>query len=293
MLNSMTAYGRAEKKSDFGNVIVEMQSVNRKFLDLTISLPKEFSSLDVPVRHRISSLIKRGKVNVKVFVEFCGETPVTVRPNLPLVRQIKEAWELMEKDLHVVCGIDLKTLLQMPDVFQFSTEGKSEEKWNLLIHEALDEALANAAEMKQKEGFAIQQDFESRLKTLRNALEEIQVFCPEVKARNKEKLKQTLSEVMDEGKEFEERLLREACLFAEKVDIEEEITRLTSHLKQFDERMKSSSEPVGKILEFLLQEMLREVNTIGSKAQDLRISNLVVQMKTEVERIREQLQNVE
>lgn len=289
----MTAFGRAEKRSDIGNVTIEVQSLNRKFLDLTVSLPKEFSSLDVPVRNKVSSVIKRGRVNIKIAVEYRGETPVAVKPNLPLARQIKNAWELLEKDLHVASEIDLGVVAQMPDIFQYTTERNFEEKWEELINQALAEALENILGMKSQEGLAILNDFEARLQLLADAIEEIKALCPEVKKKNKEKLRQTLSDVMEEGAELEERLLREACLFAEKVDIEEEITRFRSHLVQFNEKMKADGEPVGKLLEFLLQEMLREVNTIGSKAQDLRIANYVVEMKTEIERIREQVQNVE
>lgn len=259
----MTAYGRAEIKSPLGMITVEVQSLNRKFLDLAVLLPKEFSSFETKVRQQVSSRVKRGKVSVKVSVQYTGETPVSVKPNLPLARQIKDAWELMEKDLHIACEIDLNVLAQMPDIFQFSSEKESEGKWEQLLLETLDKALQDAVNMRKQEGAAIKQDFEGRLSNLGKFLTEVSALAPEVRERNREKLRQTLSEVMEEGDELEERLLREACLFAEKVDIEEEITRLSSHLEQFGSKMNGNGEPVGKTLEFILQEMQREVNTLS------------------------------
>ena len=289
----MTAYGRTDKRSTNGAVTAEIQSLNRKFLDLTVSLPKELASLDVPVRKQITSVIKRGKVNVKIGLEYLNDTPVSVKSNLPLVRQIKEAWESIEKDLDIACEIDLKAVVQMPDVLQFTLRKDATSLWEALVFDAVDEVLIQAQEMQRREGEAIAIDFANRISHLKELMEEVDQRSPQVKERNREKLRQTLSSILEEGNELEERVLKEASIFAEKVDIAEEVTRFYSHLDQFALKMNEADEPVGKTLEFLLQEMQREVNTVGSKAQDLHISRLVVEMKTEIERIREQVQNVQ
>lgn len=293
MLKSMTAYGRIEKRSSLGAVTAEIQSLNRKFLDLSVSLPKELSPLDVSVRKKTSSIMRRGKVNVKIGVEYTDETPVSVKANLPLARQIKDAWENMEKELHIASEIDLKIVAQMPDVMQFTVKQNIAEEWEELVLEAVGEVLNQVQEMQKREGEAIAADFTDRIEKLRAMMEQVNTLTPQVKDRNREKLRQTLSQIIENGDELEERLLKEACIFAEKIDIAEEVTRFFSHLSQFQIKMDNAQEPVGKTLEFLLQEMQREVNTVGSKAQDLEISRLVVEMKTEIERIREQVQNVE
>lgn len=289
----MTAYGRIEKRSSLGAVTAEIQSLNRKFLDLAVSLPKELSPLDVSVRKKTSSIMRRGKVNVKIGVEYADETPVSVKANLPLARQIKDAWENMEKELHIASEIDLKIVAQMPDVMQFTVKQNIAEEWEELVLEAVGEVLNQVQEMQKREGEAIAADFTVRIEKLRAMMEQVNTLTPQVKDRNREKLRQMLSQVIENGDELEERLLKEACIFAEKIDIAEEVTRFFSHLSQFQIKMDNAQEPVGKTLEFLLQEMQREVNTVGSKAQDLEISRLVVEMKTEIERIREQVQNVE
>lgn len=293
MLKSMTAYGRIEKRSSLGAVTAEIQSLNRKFLDLSVSLPKELSPLDVSVRKKTSSIMRRGKVNVKIGVEYTDETPVSVKANLPLARQIKDAWENMEKELHIASEIDLKIVAQMPDVMQFTVKQNIAEEWEELVLEAVGEVLNQVQEMQKREGEAIAADFTDRIEKLRAMMEQVNTLTPQVKDRNREKLRLTLSQIIENGDELEERLLKEACIFAEKIDIAEEVTRFFSHLSQFQIKMDNAQEPVGKTLEFLLQEMQREVNTVGSKAQDLEISRLVVEMKTEIERIREQVQNVE
>lgn len=293
MLKSMTAYGRAEKRSNLGAVTAEIQSLNRKFLDLVVSLPKELSSLDVSVRKQISNVMRRGKVHLKLSIEYSEESPVSVKANLPLTRQIKDAWESMEKELHIASEIDLKIVAQMPEVLQFTVKQNVAQDWEELVLEVVAEALLQVEQMQKIEGKAISLDFSARIGRLKEMMAEVNTLSPQVKERNKEKLKETLTEIIDSEQELEERLLREACIFAEKVDIAEEVTRFFSHLDQFLSKMNGAKEPVGKTLEFLLQEMQREVNTVGSKAQDLDIARLVVEMKTEIERIREQVQNVE
>jgi uncharacterized protein (TIGR00255 family) len=292
MLKSMTAYGRSEKRSTIGSATVEVQSLNRKFLDISIYLPKELSAFDILMRKQVASFARRGKVSVNISIDYEESTPIKVRPNLPLARQIKAAWEKLEAELDITSSVDLKVISQMPDVMQFYVEEEAEAPWEELVVAALEEALFRADRMRLEEGEAIYDDFLMRLDLLEKQMQEVQSLSPQVKERFREKLRETLTDASMQT-DFEERLLREVCVYAEKVDITEEVTRFYSHLKQFKAKMDDKMESAGKTLEFLLQEMQREVNTVGSKAQDLQISRLVVAMKSEIERIREQVQNVE
>lgn len=289
----MTAFGRAEERSPIGSVSIEIQSLNRKFLDLSIYMPKELSLFDAEVRKQVSSIMNRGKVSIKINVEYQDNSPISVSSNLPLARQIHAAWKELSDDLKIDGALDINVIAQMPEVIQYQVKLNDESSWKELLFEALKKALENALEMKTLEGKAIHNDFSERLDSLSGWINKIEKYLPDVKERHKEKLTAALNAVMESGNEFEERLLKELCLFAEKVDITEEITRLLSHIEQFRVKMSHTTGPIGKTLEFLLQEMQREVNTIGSKAQDLNISKLVVEMKGELERIREQVQNVE
>ncbi len=293
MLKSMTAFGRSQKKFSIGNVTVEVQSLNRKFLDVGISLPNELAALEIPLRRRVSSQINRGKVQVKVYLEYVENMPISVKPNLPLAKEIQKAWQAIGKELHLAMEVDFRLLAQMPDILQFHVEQEKSDSFEKVILETLDEAIDFARKMKEKEGRIIAEDFDRRFLKMSLLVEEIRGKSSLVKEKNREKLRQLLLSVMEEGSDFEERLLKEACLYAEKVDIAEEITRLLSHIDQFRGKMNQGDEPVGKTLEFLLQEMQREANTIGSKSQDLEIAQHVVELKTEIERVREQVQNVE
>lgn len=289
----MTAYGWAEKRSSIGSITVEIQSLNRKFLDVSVSIPKELSMFETGVRQLVASVLQRGRVSIKISAEFEESIPIAVIPNIPLARQIRFAWKKLADDLLLEDTVDLNVMSQMSDVFQFQVKMEEEVPWRNLLNTALNDALANAQEMRMREGDAIFRDFLRRLDNLSQWIEKVHGYCPVVKKKYREKLKQKLSDFIKADAELEERLLREICLFAEKMDIAEEIIRFQSHIEQFRIKMANESGPLGKTLEFLLQEMQREVNTLGSKAQDLNISKLVVEMKSELERIREQVQNVE
>lgn len=291
MLRSMTAYGRGEATSSQGSVFIELQCLNRKYLEISISLPKEFSSFEMDLRKWVESRASRGKISVKVNARFDNGSPLTILPNLPLARELYSALQKVAKELKISEEIKLKNLLQVPELLQYQIEPQEEHIWGRVLEEACFKALDAADEMRLLEGKAIEDDFINRLQLMASEFEKIEQHAPLVKDKYREKLNNALVE-MQEGAEFEDRILREIALFAEKSDVSEEITRFKSHLQQFAQKMKGEGTK-GKTLEFILQEMGREINTIGSKAQDIAISHAVVFVKSELERIREQVQNVE
>ena len=293
MLKSMTAYARASTEKAMGRIIVEIQSVNRKFLEVNTLLPQELLSFDTDVKKWVGESITRGQINFKLFVNYENVSPVTIKPNMPLVRQIKDAWGQIAKELNVNEPFKLDLLLQEKGILLYTEEFGDKEEYKLAIHETLSLALNDLIKMKKVEGANLAKDISQRIDHIYKLVEQIEVLAPNATKKLREKLLEKMNEVHPGFIEHEDRILREVCLFAEKVDIAEEITRLKSHLNQFTDLLNKDLPTVGKTLEFIVQEMNRETNTIGSKASEVEVSKLVIEMKSEIERIREQIQNVE
>lgn len=294
MLKSMTAFGRASFNTDMGHFTVEIQSVNRKFLEINVQLPRELSYFDVEIKKWLQPFITRGQVSVKVTASFDGKAPFVVVPNLALARQIKEAWVTIAKQLELdKRDIDLGLLSQSEDILRFEENRHEEEVYRQILKQVLDQAVAGFMRMKSQEGDVLQADMLSRSEKVRQAMTIIEERTPYATKKYREKLMGRLEELLPEHVENEERILREVALFAEKIDIAEEITRFFCHLTRFEELMQGADTSVGKTLEFILQELGREVNTIGSKSSDIEIARLVIDIKSELERIREQIQNIE
>jgi uncharacterized protein (TIGR00255 family) len=295
MLKSMTAYGRACVVCALGRLTVEIQSVNRKHLEINTFLPKELLRYDTDIKKWLGAAIHRGQVNVKVFAAFDRLSPLVVTPNLPLAKQIKAAWDLIaqELDLSVKQGFTLEMLASEPGILQYEEDDHDEELFRDNLQQAVMQALKQLVAMKEREGSALHDDIQGRSAKLAILVADIAKKAPGATARYRQRLIERLEEVMPGRVESDERLLREVCLYAERIDIEEELTRFHSHLQQFEALLNSQKPAVGKTVEFLVQELNRETNTIGSKSSDIDVTHLVVDIKSELERIREQIQNVE
>ena len=290
MLKSMTAYGRSSVVTSQGRLTVEIQSINRKFLDLQIFLPKELSRFDPLIRKWIGEGLFRGQVAVRIDFRSEGKSAVKVTPNEPLIKEYLSAFnEIKEK--FAVDGDVLPYLLQQPGVLVVQ-EAEGADELESALHSGVISALEELSRMKASEGKNLAADLLGRLAVMEAALGQIALKSPEIKVYYRNKLQALLNELLPGG-EHEERLLRELCLFAEKIDIEEEITRFASHLEQTKGLIGETRETSGKALEFLVQELQREANTMGSKAADIEVSKLALELKVEIERIREQVQNVE
>lgn len=294
MLKSMTAYGRASINTKVGHFIVEIQSVNRKFLEVNVFLPRELSQFDIELKKWLMPFLARGQVSIKVNVTFEGAVPFIVRPNLPLARQLKDAWDEIIEELDLDIGDFRLTLLEKADGLLSYEENRSEEEnYREALKQTLDVALKGFLQMKFQEGAILQEDISKRLEVMRLALQVIEEKQPFATKKYRDKLVARLDEIVPGHIENEERILREIALFAEKIDIAEELTRFKCHLIHFEEVIQSQALSVGKTLEFVLQELNREVNTISSKSSDLEIARAVIDIKSELERIREQIQNIE
>lgn len=294
MLKSMTAYGRASLNTKAGHFVIEIQSVNRKFLEINVILPRQLSQFDVELKKWLMPHLARGQVSIKVNVSFEEVIPFNVKPNLPFARQLKNAWDKIGKEL----GLEenefrLSLLENVEGLLSFEENQEEEENYRNILQQTLEVALKDFLHMKEQEGMVLQADIEQRIEKIRQSMQIIEQKAPFATKKYKEKLVARLEELLPGHVENEERVLREIALFAEKIDIAEEITRFYSHLAHFEELFLSTSLSVGKTMEFVLQELNREINTIGSKSSDLDIARAVIDIKSELERIREQIQNIE
>lgn len=292
MLKSMTAYGRGEVIAKEGHFTAELSSVNRKFFDLNLLMPREFICFDAEIRKWLATLISRGQVTLRVSF-FSGELlPITVKPNISLAKQVKTSWEEIAVHLGIDESFQLKFLLNQPDMLVFDYSLEERENCLELLKQAIQAALKGFFAMKEAEGAALARDLLGRLEELKAEIDEINSLTGCTVSKYREKLTGRLQEVFPEAKEIDQRILHEIAIFAEKLDVSEEITRFNSHIEQFQEALKQEG-ALGKSLEFLLQEMFREINTLTAKSSNLSIIRLGLKVKNTLEKIREQIQNIE
>ena len=292
-LRSMTGHGRGSASLHGIKVEVDLSTVNRKQLDINVLLPRQLGGLGPRVDEVIGKGLSRGRVTGEVSVQF---SPVLRRRGARVDVELAEAYL---KGLRKAAGrLRLRddftgsALLTLPDVVRYEQPARESEKVWPALEKALNQALGNLLEMREREGGVLWRDLEKRLVRIETRVRRVRVEAPKVAARYREKLVARLkaAEIPMDG--ADERLLREVALFADRADITEEVTRLQSHIEQARALMKSA-EPVGRSLDFLVQEMFREANTMGSKANDADIARNVVAIKTELDRIKEQVQNIE
>ncbi len=293
-MKSMTGYGRGECAQNGFKITVELSSVNRKQSEISINLPREIEVLEAQVRDEINKCISRGRLSVRISMHSAGNSSANkLRVNVALAKSYAKEFSKLAKELKLSEPITLDLLIRSPGVLQADEEiGDAEDFWPA-VNKALQAALASLLKMRSREGAHLAKDMTTRVNTIRKAFAQIQKQAPEVQKRYRDQL---IQRVKNAGLEVppldDERLLKEVVYFADRSDISEELTRLESHFQQFDDCLKSA-EPVGRTLDFLAQEMNREVNTIGSKANNALISREVVVLKAELEKFREQVQNVE
>ncbi len=290
----MTGYGRGECSQDGFKITVELSSVNRKQTEISMNLPREMEMLEPQIRDLINHFIARGRLTVRVALH-AGEGNLSARMhlNVPLAKSYARELNRLAKQLKLPGPVTIDHLSRAPGVFQTDEQIAEGENFWPAVEKALKRALAAIVKMREREGVHLQQDLVKRVRVMRKAARKIQVESPKVSERYRHQLIERIrSAGLEAPATDDERLLKEVVYFADRSDITEELTRLQSHFQQFDDCLKSG-EPVGRMLDFLAQEMNREVNTIGSKANDSLISREVVTLKAELEKFREQAQNVE
>jgi uncharacterized protein (TIGR00255 family) len=293
-MKSMTGYGRGECSQDGFKITVELNSVNRKQSEISVNLPREMEMLEAPIRDAINRHISRGRLTVRVALHTAaGNSAARMHLNLPLARAYARELNRLARQLKLTGSATLDHLVRAPGVFQTDEQIAEGENFWPAVETALSRALAAMVRMRAREGAHLRQDLILRVRTLRRATAHIQKNASRVAERYREQLRERIrSAGLETPAPDDDRLLKEVVYFADRADITEELTRLQSHYQQFDDCLKSR-EPVGRMLDFLAQEMNREVNTIGSKANDSLISRAVVTLKAELEKFREQAQNVE
>ncbi|HOJ78195.1 MAG TPA: YicC family protein [Bacillota bacterium] len=292
MILSMTGYGRGLTSSPNYTVTIDLKSVNHRYLDLNIKIPKSYSFLEEKIRREVSSKLSRGKIDVVVNIERHLSSDVQVQLNNPLVTAYLNAIREMQSNYSLGGEIDIQSIINLPDVFVVSQIEEDQEEVLAVVTEALVEALNNLIRMRQVEGQTLLQDFNSRILLLKQFQQKIAELSPEVVLSYRDKLTKKIQELTENIEIDPARIATEVAIFAERSDISEELVRIESHLEQFT-KILELSEPIGRRLDFLIQELNREINTVGSKANDLQIGQIVIDFKSELEKLREQVQNIE
>jgi len=293
-MKSMTGYGRGDCARDGFKVTVELSSVNRKQSEISVNLPREMELLEAQMRDLINRQVARGRLTVRVALHAAaGKSAARLHLNLPLARSYARELERLAKHLNLAGPVTLDQVVRAPGVFQTDEELAETEDFWPAVEKALKQALAALVKMRGREGAHLARDLATRIAVMRHCTERVQKQAPQSAERYRCQLIERIKSAgLQSPAADDERLLKEVVFFADRSDISEELTRLHSHFQQFGDCLKSK-EPVGRMLDFLAQEMNREINTIGSKANDAVISREVVTLKTELEKFREQAQNVE
>lgn len=291
-MRSMTGYGRGEADHAGTKVSVELNSVNRKQSDIVINLPRDLAPLEPQIRQTINEKISRGRMNVNVGLQESANGASALALDTALARSYHAAMLTLQKELSAPGEITIGTILQAPGVMRSPEHTvDSDDAWPL-VQRALAAALNELIKMREREGKHLAKDLIHRLKTLRKEIKEIRAIYPDVVKKYRTALRERLEKSGLDLPLDDERLLKEITIFADRSDISEELTRLESHLAQFAHHLRKN-EPVGRTLEFITQEIFRELNTLGAKSNDASISQHVVACKSELEKIREQIQNLE
>lgn len=292
MVRSMTGFGRGEAVGPRYRATAEVRAVNHRFLDVALRLPKAAAGLEDKVRSLLASRLNRGRVEVFATVEEVGEEPRPVRVDLPLARGYQAALERLRSSLGLAEQVTLTMLLDMPGVVTVEESTDAEALWAVL-EEALAQALDALLRMREAEGARLASDLEGRLSTVGRDVAAIADRAPAVTDEYRVRLRERIQELLGETPVDEGRLAQEVALMADRLSITEEIVRLRSHLSEAEATLSGKEMIVGRKLDFLLQEMNREINTIGAKAGDVQIARGVIAVKAELEKIREQVQNIE
>lgn len=291
MIRSMTGYGKARITKEQREYEVEMKSVNHRYLDITVKLPRQISYLEELIKREISKKIKRGKVDV--FVSFQNDS--MEGRNIKINNELAKAYIIELKKLaeteNILADIQVNDIAKYPEVLTIQNS-QDDEMIKKEMAEVVIKAIESLVEMRKKEGIKLAEDLNNRLDNIQEKINELDKFSTGLIEEYVVKLEERLKELLGASELDKNRLAQEVVIYADKCSIQEEITRLNSHIKQFKELLKSD-EAEGKKMDFIIQEMNRKTNTIGSKSNSLEVTNSVIEMKTEIENLREQVQNIE
>lgn len=292
LIRSMTGYGRGEGMLHDRVITVELRSVNNRYLDSSVKIPRSYVFVEDKIKTRIQEMISRGKIDIFVSIDSTNAEQVTVTLNKPVSDGYYAALTALSEQYQLKDDISVSLLSRFPDIFKLEKEQADLEVVGEDISQILNLALADFNSMREREGSKLVDDIKFRAKRISNLLEIVEARGPETVLEYRAKLQRRMQEVLQNTQIDESRILTEAALFADKIAVDEETVRLRSHLAQLEEIL-SVGGIVGRKLDFLIQEFNREANTIGSKCGDVEITRIVIEIKGEIEKIREQVQNIE
>ena len=292
MIKSMTGYGSAKGTVEGLEITVELKSVNNRYLDTSVRLPRSFLFAEEAIKAAVHSHISRGKVDVFVSVDTSAAGDMTVKVNEPLLKGYIEAIRHISQEYSLENDMTAMSVSRFPDVLTVEKKDLDAEAISAGISAIADEALRDFDAMRQREGAKLRDDVLSRLETIDRLVSTVEREAPKTVAEYQKRLEQKMQEVLGSTGIDENRILAEAAIFADHIAVDEETVRLRSHMSQLSTMINGSS-PTGRKIDFLIQEFNREANTIGSKCQNSEIAHVVVDLKSEIEKIREQIQNIE
>ncbi len=292
MIKSMTGFGRAEVLDESHKFTIELKTVNHRYLDMSVRLPRQLGFFETAVRNYLKKYLLRGKVDVFIFYEDYSPQKVLLTYNGELVKQYLAYFRQMESEFGVENDITLSTLARLPEIFNMEQQAQDEDSLWKLLEEGLKKAVANVVEARELEGAHLKKDIQRKLDALEEKVAQIEERSPQVLAAYREKLEAKAAEMLQDVQMEESRIAAEVVIYADKICCDEETVRLKSHIKNMGQELEQGG-GTGRKLDFIAQEMNRESNTILSKANDLETSNIAIDLKTEIEKIREQIQNIE
>ncbi len=295
MIKSMTAYSRASGNSPLGRVVVEIHSVNRRMLDMSINLPKDLLRFDVEIRKWLSGWLERGQITLRLTLQSEGMSRNLFSSYSSQLKELKKNWDKLAGELGYASEqvVDLPFLVSQMQVLPSSEAAEDEDALKSSLKIIVEEAVQELMKMKETEGKTLSLDIQKRLKLIEENIAAVELIKEQPLVHYRKKLIERLKEVGSLHGEAEERILREVALLAERLDVTEELVRLRTHIEQFRRHLASQEKAIGRTLDFLTQEMHREINTLGSKSADSEISSYVIKIKSELDKIREQVQNIE
>ncbi len=292
MLKSMTGYGRNEAISGGKKILCEIKSVNHRYSDYSIRVPKYYGFLEDKVREFASKHVSRGKVDIYISIQSYEESDKEISVNRELAKSYIEALTELRDEFGLRDDISTMGVSRYPDIFVLEQKEEDEEEIWTAVKAVLEPAILSFTEMRSREGERIRRDLEQRVEYMKTLAQKIDARSPETVNEYRERLYAKIKDVLADREIDDARVLTEVAIFADKVAVNEEMVRLSSHFEEFYQ-ITASNEPAGRKLDFLIQEINREINTTGSKASDIEIAKIVVELKAETEKLREQIQNIE
>lgn len=292
MIKSMTGFGRGEVSEQGYEISCEIKGVNHRYFDLNTRIPRRYNYLEEKIKEALKKKLTRGRLEINLNIEKINDIARNIKVDKDLAMAYYESLKDLAENLNISSDFKVIDIFRLPDVFNLADEKEDPELIWGVLSQALDEALDSLLEMRSKEGANLAQDILARNAYILSTVEILEKRAPLVAREYEEKLRARIMDMVNNSNLDEVRIIQEAAIFADKASITEEIVRLKSHVKHLDE-LVLSDEAVGRKCDFLIQEMFREINTIASKANDIQMSQIVVEVKAELEKIREQLQNIE